>query len=252
MEGQAKKTPSHPDHTRYFCRKCRALAGEAKKFYKFSKKIDEPKIECPACGLTYIYTEDFSREQFGDYLATIGCSITIDDVDGHRARLSQWVESIETAADPGPRKVADLLEELVPHARAFIHLTLSRLTPAVFRMLEEIGKNVPVRVISTDADEDALKETGHMGGRPHLLEIRFAEGTGTTIPPDKILVVDGLVAVTGKTATGGEGANNLDESWENVVAETEKEKIISLNNRLFSPPWGATSEIGEKIFMDPA
>jgi hypothetical protein len=252
MEGRVKTPPPFPEHPRYFCKKCRALAREAKKFYKFSKKIDEPKIECPACGLTYIYTEDFSREEFGNYLADIGCSITIDDGDEHRARLLQWVKSIESAADPGPRNVADLLKELVPHARAFVHLTLSRLTPALFPMLAEMGKNVTVRVISAVATQDVLKETGNVGGKDHLLEIRFAEGSGTAIPPDKILVVDGLVAVTGKTATGDEAANRDEELWESVVAETETAKIISLNNRLFSPPWGATSEIGEKIFMDPA
>lgn len=252
MEGHAEKTQSNLNQPRYFCRKCNALAVEARKFYKFSKKIDEPKIECPTCGLTYIYTEDFSREEFGDYLSAIGCSIRIDDAEEQRARLPQWVGSIETASEPGPRKVADLLEELVPHARAFIHLTLMRLTPAVYRVLAGAERNVPVRVMCLAADEDVHREARSAGERQSRLEIRFTEGTSTDIPHDKILVVDGLVAITGNSGIRGKMPHPRAEIWESVRADTDPERIISLNNLLFSPLWGATSGIGEKIFMDPA
>ncbi len=238
----------------YFCMKCLALAREAKRFYKFSKRIDEPKIECPVCTLMYVYTEDFSPEMFAEYLASVGCSFEIRDPAKQPADPGQGAGNQRGPDGPAPAATGEMISRAIGQAQAFVHFSLPVIPPALVGALKVASSQVPVRGITGEGGEDITPRPGEHTRNAMMGEIRRArKETGVWEPPPRsILVIDGLAAFTGgenliSGSPGGEDAGN-----EAIETVTDPDGIFSLHNKILSPLWAATSDLGEKIFMDPA
>lgn len=254
MPDRLNSSPPAPVAPRYLCKKCLALAKEAKRFYKFSKKIDEPKIECPICTLMYVYTEDFSIEMFGEYLSFVGCSIEMKDAGKQAGDLGAIARDLGDAEGFGPEEPSEVLSRAINRAQAFVHLFAHRINPAILGSLKKAALGVPVRVVLSKVDEDIAGEIDQLPGEGSMLTIKTLppEAAGDVTPDRAIVVIDGLLAFTPakdppyREKKGGKG------DVQDLVAITDVDRIISLHNRIFSPLWAKLSDVGEKIFMDPS
>ncbi len=235
----------------YFCMKCLALAREAKRFYKFSKRIDEPKIECPVCTLMYVYTEVFSPEMFGEYLSSVGCSFEIRDPAKQAADLTQGAGSEHGPDGPVPAATGEAISRAIGRARAFVHFSLPLIPAALAGAMKVASSQVPVRGIT---GEEITPPPGEHPRNAMMGEIRRArKDTGIWAPTTRsILVIDGLVAFTGGKDLIPGVQDGEDSGKEAIETVTDPDRIFSLHNKILSPLWAATSDLGEKIFMDPA
>jgi hypothetical protein len=249
-----KANPSQlPDAPRYFCRKCLALAREPGRFYKFSKRIDEPKIECPICTLMYVYTEDFSLEKFGDYLSAVGCFIEINDPGKQAADLEKIAQKLRDSEVSGPIDPSWVLSRAIGQAQAFVHFSSHRISPVILGALKLVALRVPVRGIIFEADEELNSNVREFSEKASMLTTKPPRGEieGDNTPHRNILVIDGLLAFTGAEDLTPGRQHEENSGGDTIEAVTEVDRVISLHNKFFSPLWAKLSDLGEKIFMDP-
>jgi phosphatidylserine/phosphatidylglycerophosphate/cardiolipin synthase-like enzyme len=71
----------------------------------------------------------------------------------------------------------------------------------------------------------------------------------TTMPHQKLIIIDGMLAFKGSANLTLAGWRKAAEGRDTVEVVTEVEQVIELNNRLFAPIWAELSEIGETILM---
>jgi hypothetical protein len=73
---------------------------------------------------------------------------------------------------------------------------------------------------------------------------------GSKSPHQKLLVIDGLIAIIGSTNLSIQAWDKVDKGLEHVIVETKPAAVMKLNNTLFSPVWANLHPIeGNNVIM---
>jgi len=71
----------------------------------------------------------------------------------------------------------------------------------------------------------------------------------TTMPHQKLIVIDGLLAFKGSANLTLAGWRKAAQGRDTVDVVTDMDQVIELNNRLFAPIWAEFSDFGDSIAM---
>lgn len=71
----------------------------------------------------------------------------------------------------------------------------------------------------------------------------------TTMPHQKLIVIDGLLAFKGSANLTLAGWRKAAQGRDTVDVVTDMDQVIELNNRLFAPIWAEFSDLGDSIEM---
>ena len=194
------------------------------------------------------FTPIFSGTNFGSF-STNGPGESIDlgaDPLDHARTLARFAEPVHhfSASNPPLQGLIRLL--LV--ARSFVHITTFGLDSHMLGILETVSQRVPVYVLASGLNPNAVPGLAEAETEAPQLNIRVG---GTKAEPGdqnhgKLIVVDGLVAISGSVNLTSAGWRKAANDMEIIDVDTDGDKVRRLNNRHFSPLWvqHAASEQG--------
>jgi len=118
--------------------------------------------------------------------------------------------------------------------------------------LKLVSQRIPVRGIVSGADAPTIRELKEFPREAPRFQCQiFAESDLIRdFPHQKLIVVDGLIAIKGSTNLSLSGWRKVTQDLELLEVVTNVNGVIDLNNRYFSPLWGKCSELGDNIEMD--
>ena len=242
---------------RYLCPRCLAVDTAVEESW-----IDWPEhwktdsevttFSCHVCGLGYVTTNDFTDVH--EYLKRWDCVIEHDELTKRFEALSDAAKYLrdgklrQRLKYPALRSLFRLLNE----ARCFVHFVTWGMSWDFIGMLALMSHRVKVRGIVSRCDDNIarrIKDSLKYGGQGfEVAPLTFKEGSGS--PHQKLLVIDGLVAVTGSANLTVNAWDNIDKGLEQSVVETKPSEVIRLNNSLFSPVWARLHPVkGKTVFM---
>jgi hypothetical protein len=135
--------------------------------------------------------------------------------------------------------------------KQFIHFTTYNMSYQFIGALKLVSQRVPVRGIVAGADASTIWELKELPREAPRFQCQvFAESDAIRdFPHQKLIVVDGLVAIKGSTNLTLNGWRKVNQDLELLEVVTNVNSVIELNNRYFSPLWGKWSDVGDSIDM---
>jgi phosphatidylserine/phosphatidylglycerophosphate/cardiolipin synthase-like enzyme len=132
-------------------------------------------------------------------------------------------------------------------AECFIHFTSIGVSPFILGALKLAAQKVPVRGIVSVVGDYLTKELTEFEDEAPRLEVRLFDykmqpESRDTIPHQKIIVIDGLIAFKGSANLTVSGWRRAAEGRDIVETETDMRQVIELHNRFFSPIWAEFSD----------
>lgn len=238
---------------RHRCVRCLAIFGESEGAAIDSKTA----TKCPACGLGY---EPVHRYPFGSMASSgFGSSDFMLMVEG------------KPYTPPGPTRPIELADDLLEHAkhlaslcrllvdespsyppltvllailqsaRSCVHLMTFGMSQTLLGALMVVAQRVEVSGIVAHADKGISREIEEI--RKHdeapLLDLRVYGASGDTEdqPHTKLIMIDGLVAVSGSCNLTAAAWRKVAKNMERIELVTTTSDVAKLNNRYFSTHW---------------
>jgi hypothetical protein len=168
----------------------------------------------------------------------VGTSVDLgEDPLQHAMTLARMARQLRSPDDKMP-PLRGLLHLLLS-ARSFIHLTTFGLDQFTLGMLETISQLKPIAAVASGVDPKIREILSPTAAEAPMLSLRI-EGTKADredLNHGKLIVVDGIVAVTGSVNLTRQGWRKAAASMEIVDVVTEIDRVRDLNNRYFSPLW---------------
>lgn len=183
----------------------------------------------------------------GEHLASIGSGIDLGaDALGHAEDLATLIGPLRGGAAPIPP--LGVLMRLLLHARSFVHLTTFGLDLFTLGVLETAAQRVRICGVVNGLDSKMRSALEPSKEEAPRLELRVGSERGD--PGDqnhgKLLVVDGILAITGSANLTHKGWRKAAANMEIIDVVTETTRVAELNNQYFSPHWRALGTDLEK------
>jgi phosphatidylserine/phosphatidylglycerophosphate/cardiolipin synthase-like enzyme len=184
--------------------------------------------------------QNLSLLGFPTIQSTVTAGHAIDlgpDPLSHAVELARLARQMRAVDDDNPP--LRVLMNLLQKARAFVHITSFGFDEFTIAVLEMAAQKVPIAVVFSGADKNKLSGLLHVSTEAPYLECRV-EGTRhdhTDQNHGKLIVVDGLLALTGSTNLTRPAWRKAAANMEIVDVVTDLSRITELNNRYFSPLW---------------
>jgi hypothetical protein len=194
---------------------------------------------CGVCNLRFEATPECLSVE--DYLKRWGCALDFGDLTDHFRALAEAASDLRSKLRfPGRRKQSlyNLLAAL-NQAKCFVHVISTGLSWDFIGMLALLSHRVCVRGMFSMDDENKIRrlhEAQDYSGR-HSKFIAFSAADFQARPHQKLIVIDGFLAISGSLNLTIEAWSKLDSGNEHIVVETRPEEVAKLNNALFSPIW---------------
>jgi PLD-like domain len=134
-------------------------------------------------------------------------------------------------------------------ARNFVHLVSWGLSWDFIGMLALLSHRVPVRGVISGCDENKarqIREAATYGG-DHFDVRPLCPRDSSSSPHQKIIIIDGLLALWGSANLTIQGWRQVDLGHEQIVVETRPEEVCELNNRYFSPIWSKLHPVPDNV-----
>lgn len=207
---------------------------------------------CPACGMRFIrplplsstVTDGMFRYNYSFPMQHGQPAIRIDHGDNLEDHARQLASAAQLLQDPD----ADLphlrvLMVLLQQARSFVHLTSYGISQYMIGVLRAVAQRVEVAGIVAGIDPNERREIEGFGLEAPGLQIHIAEGDSSNDRPhQKLLVVDGLVAVHGSPNLTQQAWRKVAKGMELSQVATSLQQVTHLNNRFFAPFWARGNE----------
>lgn len=156
----------------------------------------------------------------------------------HAMSLARVASELRGADDDRPPLQS--LMRLFLTSRSFIHVTTFGLDEFTLGLLELAAQRVYISAAVSGLDKKMDKALGPTGAEAPALEVRV-EGHRFGDLGDqnhgKLIVVDGLLAITGSANLTHKAWRKAEVSMEIVDVVTDISRVVELNNRYFSPTW---------------
>jgi phosphatidylserine/phosphatidylglycerophosphate/cardiolipin synthase-like enzyme len=209
--------------------------------------------------VVYLPTERFPRHSWESYInrnKTYGpFCLNAQDALAQAQQLAEIAQYISFRDFTYP-PLRGLLKAL-SIAQKFVHFTTYGGIPhLLIGALKVTAQRVRVRGIMSGARGEMLSEntvselTSYRDEAPNMHVKIYDASTGLSMPHQKLIVIDGLLAFKGSANLTLAGWRKAAEGRDVVEVVTEIDEVIELNNRLFAPIWAELSDIGETINMD--
>jgi phosphatidylserine/phosphatidylglycerophosphate/cardiolipin synthase-like enzyme len=249
---------------RYQCEKCLALLREW--LFQLDLPPDQT-LACPICRVVYLPTKDFDGLFWDRYMEWRG--LTCLDRKEALAQAQQLAEIAErmcfyqqnqehaSRTTLGDTPLHGLLKAL-SIAQKFVHfMTYGGIPHILIGALKVTAQRVRVRGIVSGARGEVLSEntvselTDYRDEAPEMhVKIYDSSRMGfTTMPHQKLIVIDGLLAFKGSANLTLAGWRKAAQGRDTVDVVTDMDQVTELNNRLFAPIWAEFSDIGDSIEM---
>ena len=246
-----------------FCKNCFALLSEANiNRYSESKQVYSAK--CPFCSVEYLPTDEFPLSEYYPfqslvkYLHSESLKIEYKDLIEHGRTLARIVRHGQKYLNTKPSHNGGIwsgyhllraLLSLLKSARYFVHfMTYGSISHQLIGALKMVALDIPVRGIVSnirEGDEDELSQKGEEAPRLNV-KVYKTEADGSdmlqTSPHQKILIIDGLVAIKGSANFTLSGYRKAAKRHELLEFVTDIKQVVELNNKYFSSVWGSLSE----------
>jgi len=124
-------------------------------------------------------------------------------------------------------------------ARHFVHVITWGLSWEFIGMLALLSHRVSVRAVVSACEEkraQQLLEAQAYGGEDFEV-IPLCQGDLSSHPHQKLIVIDGIMAISGSANFTIPSWREVDNGHEHVLIETRPEHFWELNKTLFSPVW---------------
>jgi len=252
---------------RYQCEKCLALLRLRQGLFQLDLPTDQT-LACPICRVVYLPTEHFKGLFWDRYIEWRRLTgLDPKEALAQAQRLAEIAERMcfyqqnqehASRTTLGDTPLHDLLKAL-SIAQKFVHfMTYGGIPHILIGALKVTAQRVHVRGIVSGARGEMLSEntvselTDYRDEAPQMhVKIYDSSRMGfTTMPHQKLMIIDGLLAFKGSANLTLAGWRKAAQGRDVVEVVTEVDQVIELNNRLFAPIWAELSEIGETISMD--
>jgi hypothetical protein len=228
---------------KYLCQKCCALNCPPSLSYEEYGK----SIVCPVCQVEYIpVVNEYNYWQLEKYLDEEALtSIEFKNPIVHAKALARIVRNIKSKESSYPpiRGLFDLLLA----AKQFVHFTSYGISHQFIGALKLLAQRINIRGIVTGVDDATAREIKEFPDEAQNLQIYiFDEKDGARdVPHQKLIVVDGLIAIKGSTNLTLNGWRKAAKGLDLLEIVTNIAEVTKLHNEYFSPLWASTSN-----FMD--
>ena len=226
----------------HLCEKCRA--------------IDEPTMEsidrdngptCAVCHVEYRDSDDYAAWQFEDFLhREARTGIEFADPVTHGMRLAEIAGRLSERRRH--KSEMHTLFALFLEAKSFIHFTSPNISHVFIGALKLISHRIAVRGVLSGVDKDyTLEELAYR--RDETPEFRCHVFNDDDCPHQKLVIVDGLIAIKGSINLTLRAWRKTGRKRELLEVDTNPSTVSSLNNNYFAPIWKQRSDIGSSIEM---
>ncbi|MBN1200605.1 MAG: hypothetical protein JXJ20_01995 [Anaerolineae bacterium] len=245
----------------YLCQKCYALLRGADLKPYFEKDV-WASLTCPICELlTYeagLHISETVTEQwevFRTYLREKGLTLTDVTTIEHARALAQIAIALQNGQSP----LRSLFLAL-SSAKQFVHFVTWGISNEMIGALKVIAQRVAVRGVVSGLDRrntwDKQKINTlikHSDEAPLLqIAIMTKSESWIDLPHQKVVIVDGLLAFKGSANLTVQAWRKTAKNLEDLEAITDTERVIDLNNRLFSTVWGTRPAVVKYKMADIA
>lgn len=230
MEDDVSEDPKLPS---FLCPRCFALLMDPP-----GDSLGQEPARCNYCRLEFVMPDGSRAADFNTsaWLANEGYALDLlGDLDRHVGRKG---------VTPSSRMPAWILDTILA-AQHFIHIASFSVDSVTLGWLQVVSRRVPVRVLYGKAPVGFTSELleGLAIVRANL-DARHIDGLH-----QKLIVVDGLVALTGSANLTWRAMQALADGREHVKVDTSINNVVDLNNRLFSKHWGGSSKLGKLVVL---
>jgi hypothetical protein len=231
---------------KFLCEKCKAVLFNAPYDWKGRS------AKCPVCGVIYQATETYAFHQVGNYLAEYGLSVKIENPIEHGKKLAGIAYHLGKAESYYPPMKA--LLEAIDSAQHFIHFTTYGLSRSIYGALKLKAQTISIKGIASNIQSDFAKEIRETKAEAEKLELVIFEQNlpskdWDSIPHQKLIVIDGLLAFKGAANMTESGWRKSATGRDLIETVTNVQEVAKLHNSLFSPVWAQFSNIGNEISM---
>jgi hypothetical protein len=218
------------------------------------KVLDEDEDyaqQCPGCSL--VFKPSKHCEATDRYLERWRCRIDHANIPQHLTELTTATDCLSSATLRKSRRITALraLFQLFTSVKHFVHFTSWGLSWDFIGMLAFMSHRVSVRGIVANCDREKAKQIrlAHSYGSDHFELVPLVQGDKGFSPHQKLIVIDGLVALKGSVNFTVTAWDKLDEGYEHLEVETRPSEVMRLNNELFAPNWAKLHPAPKRVEM---
>lgn len=221
-------------HANALCKNCKAML--------LLYPLLRPSYKCPVCSVTYISSLE-KRFILENFLDSEGHSIKYQNQSQlieHCRKLALICHQIKTKQFTPVRGLYTLLAA----AKKFIHFTTYGISPVFIGALKTVAQKITVRGIVSAAG-NAVEELSVTEDAPFFEVKVFGKENNISIPHQKIIIIDGLVAIKGSTNLTISGWRKAEQGLDMIDIVTDIGEVAKINNTYFSPVWARTENVEE-------
>ncbi|WP_204142028.1 phosphatidylserine/phosphatidylglycerophosphate/cardiolipin synthase family protein [Halomicronema sp. CCY15110] len=204
---------------------------------------EEQGLRCPSCEVLYICSGSSKAREIGSFLKGYRIS-SVDNVLGHSRKL------LRASGDLYESPISKLFCAL-SKAEKYIHFVSYGIHDQVIGVLKAAKfRGVRVRGVVSNVNHwtaNELKDTNKE--MPYGWEINtYDSGTNyEEYPHQKVVIIDGLIAFKGSANLTMNGLRKAARGRDDFERVTNINKVIELNNRLFSSVWRSSEYEKDEI-----
>jgi hypothetical protein len=229
---------------RYLCPRCASIWREFEEGYwpdgwEYDYHAEPEAWICGVCHLRFEATRDYP--EVDAYLRRWRCGLESEDLTTHLKVLASAGAELSVAGDRygKPRRSLRNLVSALNEARHFIHLVSWSVSWEFIGLLALLSHRISVRGVISQCDEGTyqrVKAARDYGGRDFEV-VPLPERESADSPHQKLIIIDGFLAISGSPNLTGQAWRKLDNFNEQIALHTRPEEVWELNNRFFSPVW---------------
>lgn len=239
--------------------RCPRCLGIMEQYESVFSLTEDDSDCCPTCSAKYRHYRGSTSEGVRDtqewkaYLGDQSLLIRFDDPLEHGRQLGiQSAALLDSFSSNSSSPPLRLLLDLLSKAQSFVHVITWSLDSVMVGVLKMLAVRVPIAVIATSVHETTRSQLQEFPDE-HPLLTSYCPRRSDDGWHQKLVVVDGLVAVTGSANFTTRAYRKADLSREHVEVVTDLAQVRELNNQLFSRQWHELGGSVDRVDLpDPA
>lgn len=236
---------------RYLCWRCRGLLDQ------LNCDIGARRVSCPVCKAEYMDSLDAEWRGYRpahDFLEAQRCEVKFNDLEEHIRRLARIAVQADRSVSarlrainppfPAMRTILSALAE----AQSFVHFATYGISHQLIGALKLTSFRVPVYGWASNVDNNTRSELTEFGRETPNFNAK-AIGSSKwmeSLPHQKLLIIDGLLAFTGSTNLTNHGLRNADAGLDISTVVTDISAVRDLNNKYFANIWSKVGGFPEE------